>query len=132
MKSKGFTLIEITVVIVVIAILATIAVQQFIAYQEKTKVTNFALSIVSACAKDAIGDCISRMVSSPTNYSLNELPNCSNVQTAMGYVTVLLDGQYTCLPQGIATGSVKGVISNLSRYTAVCDFQENSLKCYVK
>ncbi|MDI1471131.1 prepilin-type N-terminal cleavage/methylation domain-containing protein [Thermodesulfovibrio sp. 1176] len=132
MKSEGFTLIEIIAVIAVISILATIAIQQFTEYQEKAKVTNFALNIVSHCAKDAIGDCISQNVSAPTNYSLNELPNCSNIQTAMGYLTVILDGQYICLPQGVATGSVRGVISELSRYTAVCDFHENSLKCYVK
>lgn len=132
MNEKGFTLIELLIVITIIAIIATIAIQQFISYQEKAKVTNFALSIVSACAKDAQSDCISRFVTTPTVIDLSSLANCSNVVTAMGNVTVILQGTYTCNPQGIASGSIQGVLSNIDRYTAVCDFSDNSIKCYVR
>lgn len=129
---KGFTLIELIVVIAVIAILATIAIQQYIRYQEKAKVTNFALSIVNACAKDAQADCVSRVLNNPTIVDLNSLANCSNVVTAMGNVTVILQGTYTCNPNGMASGTIQGVLANIDRYTAVCDFSENSIKCYVR
>ncbi len=132
MNEKGFTLIELIVVIAVISILATIAIQQFITYQEKAKVTNFAMTIVNACAKDAQADCVSRFVSTPTVVDLSSLANCSNVVTAMGNVTVILQGTYTCNPDGMASGSIQGVLVNIDRFTAVCDFSEKSIKCYVR
>lgn len=131
-NEKGFTLIELIAVIAVISILATIAIQQFMSYQEKAKVTNFALSIVNACAKDAQADCVSRFVETPTIVDLSSLANCSNIVTAMGNVTVILQGTYICNPNGMASGSVQGVLANIDRFTAVCDFSQNSIKCYVK
>lgn len=131
-NNKGFTLIEITLVILVIAILASIAILQYTSYQDKAKVTNFALAIVTACAKDAQADCVSRFVSTPTIIDLSSLANCSNITTAMGNVTVILQGTYTCNPNGMASGSIQGVLANIDRFTAVCDFSQNSIKCYVK
>lgn len=132
MNEKGFTLIEFIAVIAVISILATIAIQLFITYQEKAKVTNFAMTVVNACAKDAQADCVSRFVRTPTVVDLSSLANCSNVVTGMGNVTVILQGTYICNTDGMASGSIQGVLVNIDRFTAVCDFSEKSIKCYVR
>ncbi|WP_340690490.1 prepilin-type N-terminal cleavage/methylation domain-containing protein [Hydrogenobacter thermophilus] len=131
-KGRGFTLIELLLVIALLAILASMAIPSYLAYRDKSKVSNFALSIASACAKDAMADCVSRFVDAPTTFDLSNLPNCSNVNTAMGNVEVLLDGSYTCAPGGVASGTVKGVLAGVNNYTAVCEFGGNSFRCTVR
>lgn len=129
---KGFTLVELLMVIALLVILASMALPSYLMYRDKSKVGNFALSIASACAKDAMADCVSRFVDAPTVYNLSALPNCSRVNTAMGSVEVLLDGSYTCTPNGIASGTVKGMLAGINNYTAVCEFLQDSLRCSVK
>ncbi|SNZ15021.1 pilin [Hydrogenobacter hydrogenophilus] len=129
---KGFTLVELLIVIALLVILASMAIPSYLMYRDKSKVANFALSIASACAKDAMANCVSKFVEAPTPYSLNGLPNCSNVNTAMGNVEVLLDGSYTCTPNGIASGTVRGMLAGINNYTAVCEFSENNLRCSVR
>mgnify|MGYP001626197379 CR=1 FL=1 len=129
---RGFTLVELLIVIALLVILASMAIPSYLTYRDKSKVANFALSIASACAKDAMADCVSRFVDAPTVYNLSALPNCSGVNTAMGNVEVLLDGNYTCMPNGVASGTVKAVLTEINNYTAVCEFSENSLRCSVR
>lgn len=131
-RAKGFTLIELLLVIALLVILASMAIPSYMSYKNKSKVANFALSIASACAKDAMADCVSRFVEAPTSFDLSNLPNCSNVNTAMGNVEVLLDGSYTCAPGGVASGTVKGVLAGVEDYTAVCEFGKNSFRCTVR
>jgi len=132
MNKRGFTIIELVVVIAIIAILASMSIPIYIHYMKKAKVSNFALNIASACAKDAMADCVSRFVESPTPIDLSTLPNCSNVNTAMGNVEITLNGSYTCNPGGIANGSIVAKISGINEYKAVCEFSENSFRCTIK
>ncbi len=129
---KGFTLIELLLVIAIVVILASMAIPSYLMYVEKSKVSNFALSLASACAKDAMSDCVSQFVEIPTPFDISSLPNCSNVSTAMGNVQVLLDGTYTCSPGGIPSGTVRAVLAGVENYTAVCEFSENSMRCSVR
>ncbi|MFN3813433.1 MAG: prepilin-type N-terminal cleavage/methylation domain-containing protein [Aquificaceae bacterium] len=129
---RAFTLVELLFVVVIIALLASMAVPTYLKYSEKSKVSSFALSIASACAKDAMADCVHRFVNSPTLFSISSLPNCSNVSTIMGNVQVLLDGSYTCTPGGIANGSVRAKLDTIHNYTAVCEFSEKSFRCYIE
>ncbi len=131
-RGRGFTLVEILLVIALLVILASMAIPSYMMYIKKAKVANFALSIASACARDAMADCASRFVDAPTLYNLNSLQNCSNVNTAMGGVTILLDGSYTCAPNGVASGTVKGMLAGVGNYTAVCEFAQNSVRCTVR
>jgi len=132
MENKGFTLIELLVVLAIIAILASMAIPVYMGYQKKAKVSSAALHVAAACAKDAMADCVSRFVESPTPIDLSSLPNCSNVNTAMGNVEITLIGNYTCNPGGIANGSVVAKISGIDEYQAVCEFSENSFRCSIK
>ncbi|MEZ0360816.1 MAG: prepilin-type N-terminal cleavage/methylation domain-containing protein [Hydrogenobacter sp.] len=129
---RGFTLIELLLVIALLVILASMAIPSYMMYKNKAKVANFALSIASACARDAMADCASRFVDVPTPYNLNGLQNCSNVNTAIGGVTILLDGSYTCAPSGVASGTVKGMLAGVDNYTAVCEFAQNSIRCSIR
>lgn len=79
MNKKGFTLIELIIVIAVIAILASIEFQKYISLQEEIKVTNFDITNVSACVKDAQSDCVSRFVSTAMVTDLSSLANHSNI-----------------------------------------------------
>jgi len=129
---KGFTLIELVIVIAVIAILASMALPAYLNYKDKAKVSNFALPIASACAKDAMADCISRFVNAPTPIDLSTLPNCSDTNTAMGNVRIVLDGSYTCNPGGVASGVVEAQLEGVDGYKAVCEFSENGFRCSVR
>ena len=80
MRKKGFTLIELMVVIAIIAILAAVALTSYKAYQQKAKAKEL-LTIARACAQEIAAEC-----AVVGNFDETQLASC-NVNGTVGYLT---------------------------------------------
>lgn len=134
-KEKGFTLVELLIVIAIIAILASFSLSSYLRYREKSLLTSHALPMADACAKDIITYCIELAVSSPTEISLSSvsLPNCSNDNILGHNLNITLTGSFVCNPGGtVSNGTVEAILEDVPSYKAVCNLNENSIVCKVE
>ncbi len=129
----GFSLIELMIVIGIIAILASIAIPLYMRYQNKAKVTSYALSIARACALDIMAYCIQH-----PGETINEnfLPNCKANQTtpegALEVSVTYYNG--TCEADGTVNSTflVQAVLSDIKEYKVICEQANRSLRCYFR
>jgi prepilin-type N-terminal cleavage/methylation domain-containing protein len=89
MDSKGFTLIELMIVIAIIGILAAIAIPNFIAYRNK--------SFCSATESDAnsIASAVADYFAIPSNTTISTVALTGTNSTGKIYVATLLSNQNT-------------------------------------
>lgn len=132
-KIGGFTIVELVVVIAIISILAGLSIPIYMKYQQKSKVSSYALPVVKACAYDAAGVCQELQLSSNTSIDISTLKNCQNTIVPYGSLTVNLSGSVICQPDGyVNDGTVRGTLNGITDYTAICILNNKGIECTVR
>ena len=118
MRKKGFTLIELMVVIAIIAILAAIALTSYRAYQRKAQAKEL-LTFARACVQEIVSAC---MVDNSTN--TRNLESCQAPGNPPQYFSSITITPGSCADP---TTSVQGTLkAGGSNYNATCTWDPNS------
>lgn len=113
-SDKGFTLIELMIVIAIIGILAAVAIPNFIAYRDK------AFCSGAEADANAVAASLADYFSIPTHVSLGTLP------VALGPAITVVNGVPVSKLTGQNSGTLSGGVSNI-----VISVRDGSSRCPV-
>jgi len=117
MRKKGFTLIELMVVIAILAILAAVALTSYKAYQQKAKAKEL-ITLARACAQEIAAECA--VVGS---FNATKLASC-NVNGTVGYLTgVSIEVDGGCNNFSVTASGNIGNSTN--KYQVSCSYDSN-------
>ncbi len=123
---KGFTLIEIMIVLGILTILAGIAVLSYKEYMEKAKITSRILPEVKSCAQDIILYCVNNPGTS--NNHAKSLENCNS---SWSYSSDLGEDLFSCDREGILLNQVEVKYSK-ENHMVNCTANNRKILCSVR
>jgi type IV pilus assembly protein PilA len=135
---KGFTLVELLVVISIIAILLSIAIPQYLNYTERAGLASYALPIARACMADVSSYCSADPPSAGTEtYSIiignSTFPNCvANYTTPGGTVYFTVVEAFQCSNTGLLVAGKLYAYFSATGQRVVCQVDVRPFRCFVE